>query len=281
MSDYHDRGEMLWEQLHQLLELPVVPQFSREFYGLIVEWAVQAQDQAPAEWAVHLLEIEERYYHRLQRVEEGEAPPATLLEKRQIALGVLNERVEGAGEQPDRAGEVARRLILAECCYFLERPAEVVAHLESVLNAGGSDPLLSFALGHARFLLALRSFVHLQVPGAELVIADQSSLQSLCLAAVNAFEGALTGGPRDAEIRWWIGRVLLTAGFTEQAQEILSQVEAPADFLEESAPGCEQAQRQSARGIAAPIDDAELTQFIQGIQRSHPLSHLLYPCGKG
>ena len=275
MLDDHSKEEELWGQLHRLVELPVVPQFSREFYGLIVEWAVQAESPDPGEWALRLLDTEVRYYQRLIHLEEGETPPPSLLEKRQIALEVLSEAVQTALAPTDRAGEMARRLILAECCYFLERSAEVVAHLEHALETGGNDPLLSFALGHARFLLALRSFIHLQVPGAELVVSDQSALQSLCLAAVHAFEGALTGGPRDAEIRWWIGRVLLTAGFTEQAQEILAQVEAPDGYVEEPPPGSERAQRESAAGAIPPIDEAELASFTEGVQRSHPLSHLL------
>jgi hypothetical protein len=275
MREDGGRDETLWEELHRLTEMAVVPQFSREFYGLIVAWATQASQPGPVDWALRLLEIEGRYYRQLDRLEEGQAVPASLLEKRQIALQVLLERVEAADLGSDRPGEVARRLIMAECSYFLERSAEVVAHLEQAVESGGTDPLLCFALGHARFLLALRSFVRLQVPGAELVVADQPAMQSLCLAAVNAFEGALTGGARDAEVRWWIGRVLLAAGFTDMAQEILAQVQGPDGYPEEPAPDSSWEQRGGAQGTAAPIDEVELARFIEGVRGSHPLSRLL------
>ncbi len=267
--------EALWEQLYRLTEMPVVPQFSCEFYGLIVEWATQAEDARPLEWALSLLKTETRYYRRLERLDQGQTIPASLLEKRQIALQVLLERLQAADLSGDRAGEVTRRLILAECSYFLERSAEVVAHLEKALECGEPDPLLCFALGHARFLLALRSFVRLQVPTGELVVEDRPAMQALCLAAVNAFEGALTGGPRDAEVRWWIGRVLLAAGFTDVAEEILAQVrdadgcpsELPVDYAIPA--------REPDQPPPAPIDESELAHFRKGIAGSHPLSRLL------
>lgn len=275
MYDEDHSKEALWERLHRLTEMPVVPQFSREFYGLIVEWATQADDVRPLEWALSLLETESRYYRRLERLEEGQTIPASLLEKRQIALQLLLERVQAAELSGDRAGEVARHLILAECSYFLERSAEVVAHLEKALERGGMDPLLCFALGHARFLLALRSFVRLQVPTAELVVEDQPSMQALCLAAVNAFEGALTGGPRDAEVRWWIGRVLLAAGFTEVAEEILAQVSDADGFPSDSPAEYAEPPHETDPSPSAPIDESELTRFREGIGGSHPLSRLL------
>jgi len=265
----------LWEQLQQLLELPVVPQFSREFYGLIAHWATRAREELPADWTLRLLEIEMRYYRHLLPLAEGEPPPAPALEKRQIALEVLHEQAEAAGLQPDRDGEVARRLIMAECTYFLERPAEVVAHLEQALATGGTESLLCFALGHARFLLALRRFVQLQVPSAEFIVTDQDAMQSLCLASVNAFEGALTGGPRDGEVLWWIGRVLLAAGFTETAQEILAQVETPEGMPGPLPAESERGPRPASATLPSPIDDVELAQFIEGVRRSHPLSRLL------
>lgn len=267
--------EALWEKLHRLTAMAVVPQFSREFYGLIVEWATQADDLRPVQWALSLLETESRYYRCLERLEEGQTIPASLLEKRQIALQVLLEQVQATDLSDDRAGEVARRLILAECSYFLERSAEVVAHLEKALERGGTDPLLCFALGHARFLLALRSFVRLQVPTAELVVEDQPAMQALCLAAVNAFEGALTGGPRDTEVRWWIGRVLLAAGFTDVAEEILAQVSDAEGYPADSPPDQAQPTREPDRLSSTPIDESELTRFREGIGGSHPLSRLL------
>jgi hypothetical protein len=275
LEEYSGRDEALWEQLQQLLELPAVPPFSREFYGLIAHWATRARLGLPADWTRRLLEIEMRYYRHLEHLVEGEPPPAPALERRQIALEVLHEQAEAAGRQPDPGSEVARRLIMAECTYFLERPAEVVAHLEHALATGGTEATLCFALGHARFLLALRSFVQLRLPGAELVVTDQEALQSLCLAAVNAFEGALTGGPRDGEVLWWIGRVLLAAGFTQTAQEILAQVETPEGNPGLLPPESERDVRPASRRLPDPIDDAELAQFLAGVRRAHPLSHLL------
>ena len=93
--------------------------------------------------------------------------------------------------------------------------------------------------------------------------------------AFHAFEGALTGGPRDPEVLWWIGRVLLAAGFRDQAEEILAQVETPEGEVEPAPFESEIAQRRPAPGLPAAIDDAELARFLQGVRGSHPLSHLL------
>ncbi len=272
MHERRSRQQALWDRLHRLVELPVVPRFSREFYRLIVEWAVRAQSPAPVDWAARLLTIESRYYQNLARLEEGQAPPPSLAEKREIALAVLAESVQAGSGTTDRAEDMARCLILAECCYFLERTGEVVAHLEYALERGGNNPLLSFALGHARFLLALRSFVRWQEPIQGLVVSDQAALRSLCLAAVHAFEGALTGGPQDGEIRWWIGRVLLMAGFAAQGQEILAQLEG----AQEDVGGVRHSPAESGEAdTLPPIDDAEISSFISAMRRSHPLSRLL------
>ena len=274
LEEHSSKDEALWEQLAQLLELPAVPQFSREFYGLIAHWATRAREGVPADWTRRLLEIEMRYYRHLEQLAEGEPPGAPALERRQIALEVLHEQAEAAGRQPDPGSEVARRLIMAECTFFLERPAEVVAHLEQALATGGTDSTLCFALGHARFLLALRSFVRLQMPSAELIITDQEAMQSLCLAAVNAFEGALTGFPRDGEVLWWIGRVLLAAGFTQLAQEILAQVATP-EGSPSPLPAASERGRRETPGDALPIDDLELAHFAEGVRGAHALSRLL------
>jgi len=275
MADERDGDQVIWEYLHRLISLQSVPAFSREFYSLIAEEAAHTDDAACLELAVRLFEVETRFYRQVEAQGPEQAPPAGAMEKRRIALEVLYERAQTRGRRVDQNAELVRRLIMAECAYYLERHEEVVAHLEYALSHGRTDPLLHFALGHARFLLALQSFVRLELPGAELVVADRAALQSLCLAAVTAFEGALTGGPRDAEVLWWIGRVLMTAGFTEAADNVLAHVEAP-----ESGPPIEGRERDLTGRDAAlrrlgPIDEEELAQFMAAVRRPQPLSSLL------
>ena len=108
-----------------------------------------------------------------------------------------------------------------------------------------------------------------------MIVTDQEAMQSLCLAAVNAFAGALTGGPRDGEMLWWIGRVLLATGFAPLAQEILSQVKTPEGSPELLPAGSERSLRPAPPAVALPIDDTELAQFAEGVRRAHPLSRLL------
>jgi hypothetical protein len=100
-------------------------------------------------------------------------------------------------------------------------------------------------------------------------------MQSLCLAAVNAFEGALTGGPRDGETLWWIGRILLAAGFTQMAHEILAQVATPEGTPSLLPAASERGLRQTHPDGSLPIDDGELAHFAEAVRGSHPLSRLL------
>ncbi len=275
MAEERDRHQVIWDYLHRLTSLQSVPAFSREFYGLIAKWAVHTDDAASIALAVRLFEVETRFYRQVEAQGPEQAVPASAMEKRRIALQVLYERAQARGQRVDPNAELVRRLIMAECAYYLERHEEVVAHLEYTLSHGGTDPLLHFALGHARFLLALHSFVRLELPGAELVVADRAALQSLCLAAVTAFEGALTGGPRDAEVLWWIGRVLMTAGLAEAADDVLAHVEAHEP--EETTEGRERelTGRDAALRRLGPINQEELAEFIAAVRRPQPLYSLL------
>jgi hypothetical protein len=271
--------EALWEQLHQLDSLALVPEFTREFYGLTVEWSAEASDPTTRELTLRLLEVELRYFRQMRRLEEGGGPSPlsadAAQEKRQIALELLYERARTHGFRSETNAEVARQLVMAECAYHLGRTDAVVTHLEQAMDAGAPDPLLYFALGYARFMLALNSFARLEAPGATYRAASRETIRQLCLAAVTAFEGALTGGPRDAKILWWIGRVLLAAGFEDAAQEALAQSAAREAGGEESGPESEILRRESERRLPFPIGDAELADFIEGIKHSHPLSNLL------
>jgi tetratricopeptide (TPR) repeat protein len=271
--------ESLWEQLHQLNETPVVPEFTRELYGLMVEWSAEANDSATRELTWRLLEVELRYYRQLHRLNTvgsvGGLTTESADEKRQIALELLYERARARGFRPEANAEVARQLVMAECAYHLGRTDAVVAHLEQAMDSGAPDPLLYFALGYARFMLALSCVARLEAPGANFGGASRETIRQLCLAAVTAFEGALTGGPRDAKILWWIGRVLLAAGFEDAAQEALTQAEAHDSSGEEWEPQAEILRRDTEPGLVEPISDHELARFIEAIKHPHPISKLL------
>lgn len=278
---WHDASneESLWEQLHQLNGTPLIPEFTRELYGLMVEWSAEANDPAIRELTWRLLEIELRYYRQLRRLEDGPAPGGLTAEsaeeKRQIALELLYERARSRGFRPEAPAEVARQLVMAECAFHLSHVDAVVAHLEQAMDCGAPDPLLYFALGYARFMLALSCFARREAPGARLDGESQEAIRQLCLAAVTAFEGALTGGPRDARILWWIGRVLLAAGFDEAAQEALSQANARETGEGDLGLESEFQRRLAEPGVPHPISEVELARFMEAIKRPHPLTHLL------
>lgn len=278
---WHESGseEALWDQLHQLDGLAVVPEFTREFYGLTVEWSAESEDPPTRELTLRLLEIELRYYRQVRRTEEesvvGTSNAESALEKRQIALELLYERARGQGLRNENTAEVARQLVLAECAYHLGHTDAVVAHLEQAMDAGAPDPLLYFALGYARFMLALSCVARLETPGTSQRPVARETIRQLCLAAVTAFEGALTGGPRDAKILWWIGRVLMAAGFEDAAQEALAQASDREGAHDDWLPESEILRRDGEPQLPYPISDGELKEFIEGIKRPHPISNLL------
>ena len=278
---WHEPGseEALWDQLHQLDGLAAVPEFTREFYGLTVEWSAESNDPPTRELTLRLLEIELRYYRQVRRLEEsggmGGLNAESALEKRQIALELLYERARGQGLRTEEAAEVARQLVMAECAYHLGRTDAVVAHLEQAMDAGAPDPLLYFALGYARFMLALSCVARLETPGTPQRPVGRKTIRQLCLAAVTAFEGALTGGPRDAKILWWIGRVLMAAGFEDAAQEALAQASEREAWPDDGVSESELVRRDSEAQLPYPISAEELREFIEGIKRPHPISNLL------
>ncbi|HEY3396735.1 MAG TPA: hypothetical protein VGM19_03655 [Armatimonadota bacterium] len=275
MREENGRDEIMWEQLYRLSTMPAVPEFTRELYGLIVEWSVEAEDAAAADLTLRLLEVETRYYRQLERADEGHGQPEVATEKRNIGLELLIERARARGARTERNAEIARQLIMAECSYHLERHSQVVSCLERALDLGASDPLLYFALGHARFLLARSNYVGRDMAGELVAGSDQAALQSLCLAAVTAFEGALTGGSRDAEVLWWIGRVLQTAGFNEVASEVFAQADVRSKDEEDEMSEIEKARHDAALLHPMPITQQELVSFVDGISNPHPLSNLL------
>jgi len=278
MWDQGSNEEAMWEQLYQLATLSSVPEFMQRFYGLLVEGAQEAEDTCGQELTLQLLQIETRYYRQKEALEESQtrarAKADSAAEKRNIALAVLYEQVQARGLCSDLSAEITQQLIMAECSYHLGRYDALVAHLERALEAGAAEPLIYFALGYARFMLALESFVRLELPGAEFVIARQDTVQQLCRAAVTAFEGALTGSPQDTEVLWWIGRALLTADFVGEAENVLAQVEGPEPDEEEEWES-EEVKRDQALRALEPITEQELAQFVEALKRPHPISNLL------
>lgn len=278
MSDPGSNQEAMWEQLYQLAALDSVPEFMRHFYGLLVEEAEEAEDPSGQELTLRLLEIEARYYRQRQALAAEAAPAGTkadaIAEKRNIALELLYEEIRAPGSLPGSTAEITPQLIMAECCYHLGRHGALVAHLEQAIAAGAVDPLIYFALGYARFMLAMDSFVRLELPGAEFVVVHQETVEQLCRAAVTAFEGALTGSSQDREVLWWIGRALLTAGFVGEAEEVLAQVGRREPDEEEDTES-EEMKRDEALRTLDPITEQELASFTESLKHPHPISNLL------
>jgi len=213
----------LQTRLDELDTLATVSAFCRSYYRLTGRLLAMAEEQHGVRIALAgLLDVQLRYHRELQalseRQEVGFGDLQAVGERHRIGLNAVRQyamQLRGL----DTLGEVARDLVLAECCYHLRRTAEVVAALEQVVRRGVEQPLLQFALGYNRYLLALETCTEASGDGDELVVSDPVAFRVQCLHAVGALEDGLQGTELDGQLYWWMGVVLEAAGLTEAAQD--------------------------------------------------------------
>lgn len=217
-------------RLDELGRLETVSAFS-QFYCELVAARLDAEGLECAglerAFATHL-ERELRYHLRLRNFSEGYrvhvGDRASLEDKRDVALHDTVDVLESmptAGESL----EATRRLMLAECCYHLSLFDRVVAHLEAAIGLGADDPLIHFALGHNRFVLAEQVFTIAEEETGGRFVFDPRNYRATLLEAVSAFERGLTGGVMDRHLYWWIGTCLEQAGFEAAAQDAFSHAD--------------------------------------------------------
>lgn len=210
-------------RLDELDTLETVAGFSRTFYRLTARLVTMADEQHGVRIALAgLLDVELRYHRELrvlaerQEVTLGDLQAAG--ERHRIGLNAVHQYAQRL-ERSDTLGQASRDLVLAECCYHLRRTEEVVAALERVVRRGVNQPLIQFALGYNRYLLALETCTEPTAGTDELALQDPVSFRVQCLRAVGALEDGLQGTELDAQLYWWIGLVLEAAGLTEAAQD--------------------------------------------------------------
>jgi tetratricopeptide (TPR) repeat protein len=210
-------------RLSELDALETVSGFSRTFYRLTARLVTLSDDQHGVRVALAgLLDVELRYHRELRVLSERAAVGFADLqgagERHRIGLRAVQqygEQLEG-GDTPAQA---SRDLVLAECAYHLRRTGEVVEALERVVRQGLNQPLIQFALGYNRYLLALETCTQATESGDELLVQDVASFRVQCLRAVGALEEGLQGTELDGQLYWWMGVILEAAGLTEAAQD--------------------------------------------------------------
>jgi len=229
-----NRDEVIQQRLRELALMPSVSPFCKTLYQLIAEYAHPASswDHGIDSLFARFLSIELRYHGQLARFSQRQdirsGDLQSLTDKRQIGLELVAEEAHNTSCQ-SREEEIARQLILAECYYHTHKTDKVVAHLEAATEEDRDEPLIQFALGYNRYVLALQAFVRpAEQPGKRLT-TSYLNFQIACLQAASTFAKVLTGSESDAEVYHWIGTVLATAGFPQAAEEAFAQAEAVED----------------------------------------------------
>lgn len=219
----------IYDRLDALGERETISSFAYAYYGLIADYMV-GQGRAAQGLRLRLLEFLEIIgrYHRALAVFTSEDQVTlgnvrSAAEKRDIGLRVLLEQLNVDIARGDL--EIGRLLLSAECYYQLALIDRVVDRLEVAVEAGANDPLVLFALGYNRFELATQAFTRYDPDSGRREVDDDDRYRLACLSAVSAFQKGLSGDAFDAQLHWWIGNILRTAGFDEAAEASFKKAE--------------------------------------------------------
>ena len=248
------------QRLSELDALDTVSAFGRAFYRLIAGVvAVVEGGEAVRVALAGLLEVELRYHHELEELstleQVGLGDLQAAAERHRVGLHAVCEYARRL-ERLELLAEAARDLIVAECNYHLRKTSGVVAALERVVALGLDQPLVQFALGYNRYLLALETCT---TPGAgeqERVLHDPAAFRVQCLRAVSALEEGLQDTELDSQLYWWIGTVLEAAGLTDAAQDAYDKC---ADLLQAAQTSWEAGHEQHSP-VPRAITDKEVAQ---------------------
>lgn len=221
MFDASDQG--ICARLDELDTLDTVSSFCRAFYRLMARLLIAIPLVEPVRLALAgLIDVELRHHGELKRLAAQEevsiADLRTAGERRRIGLQTVLDYANRMAPT-DVFATVVQQLVAAECNYHLRRTADVIAALERVVELGVDQPLVQFALGYNRYVLALEMYTEPSEHEDEVVVVDPLSFQVQCLQAVSALEEGLYEGEFDIQLYWWMGVILDAAGLTEAAQD--------------------------------------------------------------
>jgi hypothetical protein len=219
------------DKLEQLSQWETVSTFSREFYQLIAD---RLADAGPPASGLRLaftdfLAVEVNYHRRLAAMASRDEMMAddlqSLADKRRLNLDAVSEMV-AMTPAPGCQLEALQHLILAECHYHRRNTSQVVHHLQHALGCENGHPLVQFALGYNIYAQAVQDYTVMKISGGDgtLAVTDDIAFSSRCLAALNALEAGLSGGDFDAQVYWWMGHVLDSAGMSEAARDVHQQL---------------------------------------------------------
>jgi len=249
-------------RLSELDTMDTVSGFCRTFYRLIAGLVAATAGAGGVRVALAgLLEVELRYHRELQHLAERQqvsfADLQSAAERHRIGLHAVCEYARRL-ESLEALGEAARDLVLAEGNYHLRHTAEVVSSLERVVALGLQQPLVQFALGYNRYLLALETCADPAESEQEMVLHDPLSFRLQCLQAVSALEEGLQDTELDGQLYWWMGVILEAAGLTEAAQDAYDKC---ADLLQG-----EEGRRTPAPGATTAITDEEVMEAGEALE---------------
>lgn len=275
MFDASDRA--IAERLSQLRELDTVSEFCHVFYGLIARLAEETEAQASVRLALAgLLDVELRYHqqlHQLAAQDDMLLPDVqAAAERHRIGLESIREFATKIS-RPEALAAAVKDLVLAECNYHLGNTAEVVRALERVAHGGLNHPLVQFALGYNRYVLALETCTDLGSQDGSVLLRDGDGFQVLCLQAVSALEDGLSGGEFDSQLYWWMGVILSAAGLTEAATDAYDK-SASMSGGEQEAEWYSEGRRDSAAVPQSAISDDEIRlagELLKGTFSPHEL----------
>lgn len=229
MFDASDPG--IHERLSQLQELETVSDFCQAFYRLAARLAAETEPEDGVRLALAgLLDVELRYHQQLHQLAQQDAmllhEVQAAAERHRIGLEGICEYV-GKMSRPAALAAAVKDLVLAECNYHLGRTVQVVEALERVTQLGVDHPLVQFALGYNRYMLALEMCTEPADQQDQVILGDEPTFRLLCLQAVSALEDGICGGDLDGQLYWWMGIILTAAGLTEAAADAYDKSASP------------------------------------------------------
>lgn len=229
----------IYDRLDELGEYDTISSFAYAYYGLIADF-MNGDGRAARSLRLRLMEFLEivgRYHRALasftseDRVTMGNVRSSA--EKRDIGLRVILEELNVVTTEGDP--EVGRLLLSAECYYQLALIDRVVDRLERAVEHGADDPLVHFALGYNRYELATSAFTRYDADKGTREVDDEDRYRLACLSAVSAFQKGLSGDAFDAQLHWWIGNILRSAGFDEASEASFEKAEQLLEKMEQMA----------------------------------------------